>query len=115
MLSTFLTTLPPVVHIISTELEIPLTAVTVQSGASGSPIVRFPSVPFSIVSLSKIVICTRGIGTVKVYHLHLLNEQMQCSYKHYGRISHNYTYVLTVCTYSTAQIQIDAHKLLSDS
>ena len=65
MLSTLLTTLPPVVHIISTELEIPLTAVTVQSSVSGSPIVTFPSVSFSSVSLSKIVICTKGIGTVK--------------------------------------------------
>ena len=46
MSSTLLTTLPPVVHIISTELEIPLTAVTVQSSVSGSPIVRLPNVPF---------------------------------------------------------------------
>ena len=46
MLYTLLTTLPPVVHIISTELEIPLTAVTVQSSISGSPIVRFPSEEF---------------------------------------------------------------------
>ena len=62
MLSTLLTTLPPVVHIISTELEIPLTAVTVQSSVSGSPITRFvnPSV-----SSSNMVICTSGIGTIK--------------------------------------------------
>ena len=67
MLSTLLTTSPPVVHIISTELEIPLIAVTVQSSVSGSPIVRFldPCVSFPFVLLSKIVICTRGIGTVK--------------------------------------------------
>jgi len=77
MLFTLLTTLPPVVHIISTELEIPLTAVTVQYSASGSPIVRFPRISFPTVSLSKlnvslsklnvslsnVVICTRGIGT----------------------------------------------------
>ena len=52
MLYTLLTTLPPVVHIISTELEIPLTAVTVQYSVSGSPIVRFPYVSFPSVSLS---------------------------------------------------------------
>ena len=46
MLSTLLTTLPPVVHIISTELEIPLTAVTVQSNVSGSPILKFSCVSF---------------------------------------------------------------------
>ena len=67
MSSTLLTTLPPVVHIISTELEIPLTPVTVQSSVSGSPIVTFLSVSFSSVSLSKIVICTKGIGTVCIY------------------------------------------------
>ena len=72
MLSTLLTTLPPVVHIISTELEIPLTAVTVQSSVSGSPIVTFASVSFPIVSLPYIVICTRGIGTTK--HIHKCNE-----------------------------------------
>ena len=66
MLSTLLTTLPPVVHIISTELEIPLTAVTVQSSVSGSPIVTFPSVSFPSISLSNVVICTRGIDT-KIY------------------------------------------------
>ena len=49
------------VNIISTELEIPLTAVTVQSSVSGSPIVTFPSVSFSSVSLSIIEICTKGI------------------------------------------------------
>ena len=53
------------VHIISTELEIPLTAVTVQSSVSGSPIVTLLSVSFSSVSLSNTVICTNGIGTVK--------------------------------------------------
>ena len=67
MLSTLLTTLPPVLHIISTELEIPLTAVTVQSSVSGSPIVTFPSVSFPSVSLPYIVTCTRGIGTIKTY------------------------------------------------
>ena len=50
MLSTLLTTLPPVVHIISTELEIPLTAVTVQSSVSGSPIVIFSIFESSSVS-----------------------------------------------------------------
>ena len=64
MLSTLLTTLPPVVHMISTELEIPLTAVTVQSSGSGSPIVTFFSVSFS---KSNIVICIRGTGTMKEY------------------------------------------------
>ena len=58
MSSTLLTTLPPVVHIISTELEIPLTAVTVQSSVSGSPTVTFPSVSFANVSLSNVVIST---------------------------------------------------------
>ena len=67
MLSTLLTTLPPVVHIISTELEIPLTAVTVQSSVSGSPIVTFLSVSFPIISLSNTVICTKGIGTKYKY------------------------------------------------
>ena len=64
MLSTLLTTLPLVVHIISTELEIPLTAVTVQSSVSGSPIVIFPSVLFPTISLSGKVICNEGIGTI---------------------------------------------------
>ena len=66
MLSTLLTTLPPVVHMISTELEIPLTAVTVQFSVSGSPIVILCSAPFS---LSNIVICTRGTGTMTEYVL----------------------------------------------
>ena len=80
MLSTLLTTLPPVVHIISTELEIPLTAVTVQSSVNGSPIVTFLSVSFPSVSLSKLVICTKGIGTIKintrtyVYYLYSMNK-----------------------------------------
>ena len=55
---TLLTTLPPVVHMILTELEIPLTAVTVQSSVSGSSIIRLLSVSFSR------VICTKGIGTI---------------------------------------------------
>ena len=67
MLSSLLTTLPPVVHMISTELEIPLTAVTVQSSVRGSPIVTFSSFSFSSVSLSNTVICTRGIGTIKAH------------------------------------------------
>ena len=46
MLSASLTTLSPVVHIISTELEIPLTAVTIQSSVNGSPIVTFHNVEF---------------------------------------------------------------------
>ena len=65
MLSTLLTTLPPVVHIISTELEIPLTAVTVQSSVSGSPVVTFPSISLSSISVLNIVILTRGLGTIK--------------------------------------------------
>ena len=69
MLSTLLTTLTPVVHIISTELEIPLTAVTVQSSVSGSPIVTFPSVSFPNL-LPYIVICTTGIGTIKHIYRH---------------------------------------------
>ena len=56
MLYTLLNSTPPVVHIISTELEIPLTAVTVQSSVSESPIVTFLSVSFPSVSLSKLVI-----------------------------------------------------------
>ena len=48
MLSTLLTTLPPVVHIISTELEIPLTAVTVQSSFSGSPLLYFQMFHFQV-------------------------------------------------------------------
>ena len=63
MLSTLLNSLPPVVHITSTELEIPLTAVTVQSSVSGSPIVTFPSTSFPSISLSNMVICTKGVGT----------------------------------------------------
>ena len=70
MLFTLLNSLPPVVHIISTELEIPLTAVTVQSSVSGSPIVKFPNVSFPSVSLSKsdvllsnMVIFMKGVGT----------------------------------------------------
>ena len=75
MLSTLLTTLPPVVHIISTELEIPLTAVTVQSSVSGSPIVRFPSVSIPILSLLDIVACTRGVGTTKNHNdVHIYPE-----------------------------------------
>ena len=53
------------VHIISSELEIPLTAVTVQSSVSGSPIVTFPNVSFPMLSLLDIVTCTRGVGTTK--------------------------------------------------
>ena len=64
MFSALLNSLPPVVHIISTKLEIPLTAVTVQSSGSGSPIVTFPSEIFSSVS-SNIVIFVRGTGTTK--------------------------------------------------
>ena len=51
------------VHIILTELEIPLTAVTVQFSVSESPTVKPFSVPFPSVSLSDIVICTDGSGT----------------------------------------------------
>ena len=65
MLYTLLTTLPPVVHIISTELEIPLTAVTVQSSVNGSLIVTFPNVSFPMLSLLDIVACTRRVGTTK--------------------------------------------------
>ena len=72
MLYTLLTTLPPVVHMTSTELEIPLTAVTVQSSVNGLPIVTFLSVPFPNVSLLNTVICTRGIGTIKIYIQKLL-------------------------------------------
>ena len=70
MLFTLLNSLPSVVHIISTELEIPLTAVTVQPSVSGSPIVKFPNVSFPSVLLSKsdvllsnMVICIKGVGT----------------------------------------------------
>ena len=65
MLSTLLTTLPLVVHIISTELEIPLTTVTVQSSVTGSPIVTFLSTSFPVLSLLDIVTCTRGVYTTK--------------------------------------------------
>jgi len=41
MSSTLLNSIPPVVHMMLTELEIPLTAVTVQSSVSGSPTVIF--------------------------------------------------------------------------
>ena len=66
MLSTLLTTLPPVVHIISTGLEIPLTAVTVQSSVSGSPIVTFLSVSSPSVSLPNTVMFTSGVSTTYV-------------------------------------------------
>ena len=69
MLSTLLTTLPPVVHIIPTELEIPLTAVTVQFSVTGSPI---DNVKFSNVPLSNIVSCVMGTGTIKQLVLLLL-------------------------------------------
>ena len=51
---------------ISTVLEIPLTAVTVQSSVSGSPIVTFFSVMFPSVSLFKTAICTRGLGAMYI-------------------------------------------------
>ena len=73
MLSTLLTTLPPVVHIISTELEIPLTAVTVQSIVSGSPIFNLSNVSFPSVSLSNKVRSTKGVGTIKKIHKHHSN------------------------------------------
>ena len=67
MLFTLLTTLPPVVHIISTGLEIPLIAVTVQSSVSGSPTDTFTSVPFPSMPLSDsiVVICMSRTGSIK--------------------------------------------------
>ena len=79
------------VHIISTELEIPLTAVTVQSSVSGSPIVTFPSVSFPSVSLSKRVICTKGTGTkMNVYTYNSLMNKRRIIATRIGRNTSHY-------------------------
>ena len=67
MSSTLLTIPSSISHIISAELEIPLTVVTVQSSVSESPIFNPSNLSFPSVSLSNMVSCIKGVGTIKRY------------------------------------------------